>query len=73
MMVVIKESIIYLLKELVKDKIINNYPTYGNIKNFVEERSNSRNGTVSLLFGFTYLFHRPDYHRTRFQNIINDE
>jgi len=49
-----------------KDAIINNYPTYGNIDNYVEERTGSRNGTLSLLFGFTYLFHVADYHRTRY-------
>ena len=49
-----------------KDRIINNYPSYGQVNGFSGERSNSRNSTLGFILGATYHFHKPDYAKTRF-------
>lgn len=48
------------------DRNINNYPLYGKVNGFDGERTDSRNVSLGLLFGFTYHFHKPDYAKTRF-------
>lgn len=48
------------------EAIVNNYPVYGDINNYEKERGDSHNSTVALMVGLNYIFHVPDYHRTRF-------
>jgi hypothetical protein len=48
------------------ERIINNYPHYGEINGYDKERKNSHNTSVSLVFGLNYVFHQAEHNRTKF-------
>lgn len=48
------------------DRIVNNYPTYGDVRGYDKERGNGHNSSVAFLLGFNYQLHKARYDRTRF-------
>ena len=48
------------------ERILNNYPSYGEVKDYDKERGNSHNTTVALILGFSYHFHHAEFNKTRY-------
>lgn len=48
------------------DRIINNYPAYGEVNEYNKDRGNSHNSSLAFILGFTYHFHRSEHGRTRY-------